>query len=164
MILAPTIPSRLVTWVEGVVEDWLGLTINRRKTRVVRLTLRGRESITFLGHTFRYERRATGGRYVAAMPSTQAVAQCRAAVRRIVHSRRSLVPIAVLIAQVNQLLRGWGQYFGFGYERRAFREVNAYVVARLTHHLQRRSQRPCRPPAGVSWYAYLTRTLGMVQL
>ena len=53
VILARTITPTLVGWVEATVEDWLGLTINRRKTRVVRLTPTGRESVTFLGYTFR---------------------------------------------------------------------------------------------------------------
>ena len=163
VILARTITPTLVGWVEATVEDWLGLTINRRKTRVVRLTPTGRESVTFLGYTFRYERdrRRLGGRYLAAMPSTAAVGQCRAALREVVHSRRGLVPVSVLIAEVNQRLRGWRAYFGFGYPQRAYHELNAYVVTRLTRHLQRRSQRPCRPPAGRSWYRYLTMQLGL---
>jgi RNA-directed DNA polymerase len=164
VILARTIAPPLERWVEATVEDWLGLTINRRKTRVVQLTPRGRESVTFLGYTFRYERSARGGRYMAAMPSPQAVAQCRAALRGVVHSRRGLVPVPVLVAEVNRTLRGWAQYFRFGYPRRAYHQINAYVVTRLTKHLQRRSQRPCRPPPGVSWYHYVTTDLGVVLL
>ena len=163
VLLASAIGPRVAAWVEAVVEGWLGLTINRRKTRVVTLTLDGGESVTFLGYTFRYRRdqRCRGGRYVAPEPSHQAVCRFRAELRRVIHPRRGWVPVPDLITQVNRMLRGWGQYFQFGYPRRAHREVNAYVMARLTKHLHRRSQRPCRPPAGASWYRYLTVDLGL---
>jgi RNA-directed DNA polymerase len=166
VILAKTIPPSLVGWVEGTVEGWLGLTINRVKTRVLTLAPDGEESVTFLGYTFRYERDRFGRaqRYLVAAPSVAAVGRCRAAVRRLVQSSRGSVPVPVLIEQVNRMLRGWGQYFSFGYPRRAHRAVNAHVVTRLTKHLQRRSQRPCRPPAEHSWYRYLTTELGLVLL
>ena len=101
------------------------------------------------------------------MPSRTAVRRCWQAVRQLA-SR----PVAgkcqspVLIGQVNQLLRGWGQYFQFGYPRSGvWAGGNAYVVARLTHHLQRRSQRPCHPPAGMSCAStIITRTCGMLRL
>ncbi len=49
-------------------------------------------------------------------------------------------------------LEGWKNYFDLGYQRVAFGEINTYVRARLTRHLRRRSQRPFRPPEGVSYY------------
>ena len=72
-------------------------------------------------------------------------------------------PIRVMIAEINRHLRGWRNYFGQGYPRQAFRRINAYVCERLTRHLKRRSQRPYRPPEGVSWYEQLHR-LGLVPL
>ena len=163
VILAPTISPAVVGWVEAVVEGWLGLTINRTKTRVVSLVPTGEAQVTFLGYTFRYERDQFGRphRYLVAVPSVDAVARCRAELRRLVSTRRGAVPVAVLIAQVNRMLRGWRQYFSFGYPRRAYRAVNAYAIERLMHHFRRRSQRPCRPPAGQSWYHYLTSELGL---
>jgi RNA-directed DNA polymerase len=163
VILAKVISPRVVDWVEATVEGWLGLTINRTKTRVVALEPTGEGQMTFLGYTFRYEPDQFGreGRYLAAFPSDRAVTRCRAAVRRLVNTRRGWVPLPVLIEQVNRMLRGWAQYFRFGYPRRAYRAVNGYVVARLTKHAKRRSQRPCRPPAGVSWYEFFTAQLGL---
>ena len=38
-----------------------------------------------------------------------------------------------------------------------------YIVERLTRHLQRRSQRAYRPPAGASFYAHL-QALGLQRL
>jgi RNA-directed DNA polymerase len=163
VILARTVAPTLERWVEATVEDWLGLTVNRRKTRVVRLAPRTGETLSFLGYTFGYEpdQFGRGHHYVVAVPSRQAVLDCGARVRQILHSRRGGVPVAELIGELNRMLQGWRQYYQFGHPRRAYRRVNAYVQARLTRHLHRRSQRPCRPPAGVSWYHYLTHHLGL---
>ncbi len=45
----------------------------------------------------------------------------------------------------------------------AFREVNTYTRQRLTIHVRRRSQRPFRPPEGVSYYEHFAR-MGLVYL
>ena len=166
VILAQTIGADVEDWVERTVEGWLGLTINRTKTRTIVLGPDRDAAVTFLGYTFRYEPDRFGRRhrYVVAVPSAQAVTRCRAAVRQLVNAHRGHLPIAVVVGEVNRLLRGWRQYFSFGYPRRAHRAVNAYVVARLTKHLQRRSQRPYRPPVGMSWYSYLTTDVGLVLL
>jgi RNA-directed DNA polymerase len=60
-----------------------------------------------------------------------------------------------LIDQINVHLAGWSNYFGHGYPRDAFRQINHFVQERLVRHLQRRSQRPYRPRGQVSWYAHL---------
>ena len=163
VILAKTIGPAVEQWVERTVEGWLGLTINRRKTRTIVLAPGQEGAVTFLGYTFRYERDrfGRGHQYLVAVPSANAVTRCRAAVRQLVSPHRGYVPIAELVGEVNRMLRGWRQYFSFGYPRQAHQVVNAYVVARLTKHLHRRSQRPCRPPAGRSWYSYLTTELGL---
>ena len=163
VILAKAIGPEVPDWVERTVEGWLGLTINRQKTRTIVLAPGQPDAVTFLGYTFRYERDRFGRehQYLVAVPSQKAVTRCRAAVRQVVNSHRGHLPTTVVVAKVNRMLRGWGQYFSFGYPRRAYRAVNAYVVTRLTKHLQRRSQRPYRPPADQSWYRYLTTELGL---
>ena len=163
VIQAKAIGPEVEAWVERTVEGWLGLAINRTKTRTIVLAPGRGEAVTFLGYTFRYERDrfGRGHQYVVAVPSAEAVSRCRAAVRQVVNTHRGHLPVAMVVGEVNRLLRGWGQYFSFGYPRRAYRRVNAYVVARLTKHLQRRSQRPYRPPVDQSWYSYLTTEVGL---
>ncbi len=68
-----------------------------------------------------------------------------------------------LIEELNRHLKGWKNYFDFGYPRQAFREIDTYVRYRLTQHLRRRSQRPFRPPEGVSYYDQIQR-FGLVRL
>lgn len=76
---------------------------------------------------------------------------------------KCFVPIPLLIAQINTHLGGWGNYFGKGYPRKAFRQINRFVQERLERHLKRRSQRPFRVTGGVSWYAQLQR-MGLASL
>jgi RNA-directed DNA polymerase len=163
VIMARFVGVHITAWVEETVEEWLGLKINRTKTRVVRVVPSEAESLDFLGYTFRYDhdRFGRGHRYLTAVPSDKAVARAREKVRTLVGRKQSHVPIRDLVEQVNQSLGGWKNYFSFGHPRRAQRAMNAFVIARLTQHLKRRSQRPCRPPAGMTYYRFLTQHLGL---
>jgi RNA-directed DNA polymerase len=163
VIMARYVGARITGWVERTVEDWLGLKINREKTRVVSVTRQSGESLDFVGYTFRYDWDRYGGgyKYLTAVPSDKAVARRKERVRERTGAKRCFVPVAELVQQMNRELRGWGEYFSYGYPRRAHRKVNAFVVARLTKHLKRRSQRACRPPAGMTYYQFLTRRLGL---
>jgi RNA-directed DNA polymerase len=163
VIMARYVGPRITQWVHTVVEGWLGLKINREKTRVVSVTRRSEESLDFVGYTFRYDwdRFGRGFRYLTVVPSAKAVARRKERTRELVGPKQCYVPMAELVDQVNRSLRGWKNYFSHGHPRRAHREVNAFVVGRLTRHLKRRSQRACRPPAGMSYYGFLTRRLGL---
>lgn len=164
VILARFIDHRIRNFVESTLEDWMGLTINRQKTRVVNLKEPG-ASLDFLGFTFRYERSWYGreGRYLTPQPSKKAIERERQKLREMTGPDMCPKSIRVMIAEINAHLHGWGNYFGWGYRQKAFRQINNFVRERMTRHLKRRSQRPYRPPAGVTWYAQLQR-LGLVYL
>jgi len=166
IIMARYIGTRIPRWVEQTVEGWLGLTINRTKTRVIVLSPREGPSLDFLGDTFRYDwdRHGRRTRYLTAVPSAKAMTKHRNALRALISKERAFVPLPALVKQVNQYRRGWAAYFSFGYPRGAYRVSNAFTVNRLTQHLARRSQRACRPPAGMTAYQFLTRRLGLALL
>ena len=149
---------RLLARVEELLEGWLGLTINRDKTRVVNLRDQG-TSLDFLGYTFRYDRDHFGRdrRYLNVFPSAKALDREREALRSRTASRFGWKPIPVLIQELRRHLAGWANYFGWGYPRPAFRKINVFVCDRLIRHLRRRSQRAFRPPEGRSWYHHLAR-------
>lgn len=163
VIMARFIDHRITGWVEQQLEGWLGLTINRTKTRVITLTPESGASVDFLGYTFRYDWDCFGRshRYLTAVPSVKATARYRDTVRGLLNAEHSFVPLRVLVRQVNQLHRGWGQYFSFGHPRRVRNDLNTFTIQRFWKHLQRRSQRACRPPAGMSCFSYLTQRLGL---
>ncbi len=164
VILAGHVGKRIEDFVESTLEGWMGLTINRDKTRVVKLSHPG-ESLDFLGYTFRYDRDRLGRphRYLNLFPSKKALERERQKLREMTGPTMCFKPIRVMIAEINRHLLGWARYFGYGYPRAAHRQINRFTRERLTRHLQRRSQRPYRPPKGVTWYAQLER-LGLVYL
>ena len=163
VIMARYVGGRITAWVEGTLEGRFALTINRKKTRVIELTPGGEARLDFVGYTFEYEwdRLGRGHRYLTAAPSDKAVDRRKEELRKLTGAQKSFVPIAILVKQVNRQNRGWKQYFSYGRPRGAYRVVNTFTVARLTKHLGRRSQRPCRPPAEMSYYGFLTRRLGL---
>lgn len=154
----------VVQFIESKLERWMGLEVNREKTRVVDLKQVG-TSVDFLGYTFRYDRDRFGGprRYLNVVPSKKAVVRERAALRAMTSSRFGYKPIPDLIAELNRNLQGWSAYFCFGYPSQAYHDLNYYVQHRLRIHLNRRSQRGYRAPTGVSLYAHLRR-LGLQYL
>jgi RNA-directed DNA polymerase len=158
VVLARYQSRRLVEWIEGTLEGRFGLTINREKTRVVRLDSPG-ASLDFLGFTLRYQRCRfrRGRRYLAVVPSARSLDRARQKLRELTGSHRGLLPIPLVIGEVNRWLRGWGGYFRHGYPSEAFRELNWHVERRLGRHLRRRSQRAYRVPAGESVHAHLQR-------
>jgi RNA-directed DNA polymerase len=164
VILARYQSRHLIDWVESLLEGRFRLTINRKKTRVVKLNESG-ASLDFLGFTFRYDRswHRRDGRYLNVFPSKKSLARLRERLRELTGSRRCFMPITEMIAELNRTLLGWKPYFRHGYPRMAFRDVNRFALDRLVVHLQRRSQRPFRPPEGVSFYAHL-HALGLQRL
>jgi RNA-directed DNA polymerase len=164
VVLARYQGDRLQEYIESKIETWMGLELNRDKTKVVNLRRPG-ESLDFLGYTFRYDQsiKMQGSTYLNVIPSKKALQAERDTLRAMINRRKNHVPVRVLIYQVNRQLRGWANYFSFGYPRMAMRSVNWFVRSRLTRHLRRRSQRPYRPPKGRSFYQHL-KQLGLMYL
>lgn len=164
VVLARWQGSRLTKWIESKIEGWLGLEINREKTRVVNLKQEG-TSLDFLGFTFRYydDLKGQGWRYLNVSPSAKALKREREKLHIMTDHRQCFKPIPRLIEELNRHLEGWRNYFDFGYPRVAFREINTYTRHRLVQHLRRRSQRPFRPPEGVSYYEQFHR-FGLIRL
>jgi len=164
VVLARYSGSRLRDFIETKIETWLSLKLNRDKTKVIDLRQPG-ASLDFLGFTFRYDRdlKGRGFRYLNVTPSSEALQAQRDALCKMVNSRQSHVPVPHLIESVNRQLRGWANYYSFGYPRKAKRMMNWYVRSRLVKHLCRRSQRPFRPPKGRSFYQHF-KQLGLIYL
>ena len=161
VVLARYQTRRLAEFIETKLERWMGLELNREKTRVVDLTQAG-TSVDFLGYTFRYDRDLYGHsrRYLNVVPSKKAVMKERAALRAMTGSRYCFKPVPDLIQELNRNLQGWAAYFRIGYPGAAYRNLNHYVRQRLQIHLNRRSQRGYRAPADTSLYSHF-RKLGL---
>ena len=156
--------SRIRDYVEEKIETWLGLEINREKTKVVDLSQPG-AGFDFLGFTFRYDRdlKGRGFKYLNVTPSRKSIHAERETLRGMISCHQSHVPIPRLIKGVNRHLAGWARYYSFGYPRKEMRRMNWFIRSRLIKHLKRRSQRPFRPPEGGSFYEHLDK-LGLIYL
>jgi len=164
VVLARYQSGKLIGFIELKLEGWMGLEINREKTRVVNLKQKG-ASLDFLGFTFRYDQDLKGGahRYLNVFPSRKSMKRERGQIKEMTTKEMCFKPIPKLVQEMNRQLKGWSNYFRFGYPRKSFREMNSYVRLRLTIHLRRRSQRRYRPPEGVTYYEQLKR-LGLIYL
>ena len=96
-------------------------------------------------------------------PSEKALKKEREKLHEMTNHQQVCKPMPELIEGLNRHLKGWKNYFDFGYPRLAFREINSYIRERLAQHLRRRSQRPFRPPEGVTFYEQIRR-IGLVSL
>ena len=158
VVLAWKQTPRLTQWIESKLEGWMGLEINREKTRVVELWREPKERLDFLGYSFRYDRdlHGRGGRYLNLFPSKKSVTRERGVVKERVHALRFLPPHE-LCRVLNYHLIGWAGYFRLGYPSKAFRAIDRYVRECIYRNLKRRSQRPFRLPSGTTMYQYLER-------
>ncbi len=163
VVMAKYQSLELQRYIENVIEGWLGLEINREKTKIVDLKKGGR--LQFLGYEMRYKKSPKGHPWpmLCLEPSKESIMRARQKVNEILGTNKGCVPIPVLIGQVNRFLGGWSNYFKIGYNRIANRKLNHHNIDRLTRHLRRRSQRPYRPPEGTSYYA-TCRKLGLKYL
>jgi RNA-directed DNA polymerase len=164
VVLAKQMDTDTVEFIESRLEGKFQLEINREKTRVVDLREEG-ASLDFLGYTFRYDRDLKGRdqQYLNMVPSKKAVQRERTKLHEMTDSHQCFKPIVTLIGELNRHLIGWANYYSIGYPTGVYWEIDWYVRGRLIQHLQRRSQRPFRPPEGVSWYQHLAQ-LGLVSL
>jgi len=158
VILARYMGPRVTRWVEKKLEEDLGLKLNRDKTNIVRMGRRG-ESLDFLGFTLRYDRDLKGRdkQYLNVFPSRQAIARLRDKTRNKTLSGYKK-PLKEVIKEINVILRGWANYFRYGYPRKVFRDMNHFVRCRFKRFVLNRSQRRSKPfRQGESLYAGLKR-------
>ena len=152
VILARYIGVSLKQYIEEVLENELGLTINQAKTRIVNL-LEDKASFDFLGFTFRFDIDINGNpwKYLNIFPSDRSLANLRDELRQTIKVGRKMSLMAT-IGKVNTILRGWSNYFDFGYPRVVFRKVNYFVRQRFSCLLRRMSQRRCTELDGDTYY------------
>jgi RNA-directed DNA polymerase len=121
----------------GEVLAGLGLEMRPDRTRVVDLR-EGREGLDFLGCHFHarmsgrvWERYGEVRYYLHRWPSQRAMKRVREKVRAKTGRNRAGVDVRDVIADLNPLLRGWGNYFRTGNAANKFRQIDEYVVRRL---------------------------------
>jgi RNA-directed DNA polymerase len=136
----------------------LGLELHPEKTRIVDLR-EGREGFDFLGCHFharvsgRMLERGIRRYYLHRWPSQRAMKRIRGRIRDLTDRRRraGLKDIREVIAVLNPILRGWGNYFRSGNAAVKFRQVDRHVWRRLKSLLVKRKGRNLRAGEAAVW-------------
>ena len=134
----------------------LGLELAPDKTKVVDLR-EGREGFDFLGCHFHARvsgkllERGIRRYYLHRWPSQRAMKRLRAKVRTRTGRNRCHTDIREVIADLNRVLRGWGNYFRTGNAAGKFVQVDRYVVGRLRGLLVKRYGRNLHAGRSTAW-------------
>jgi RNA-directed DNA polymerase len=156
---------------ESAREIRLGLELHPEKTRIVDLR-EGREGFDFLGCHFRARvsgRMAARGvrrYYLHRWPSQRAMKRIRARIRELTDRRRraGIKDIREVIADLNPVLRGWGNYFRTGNAADKFIQIDRHVAWRLKRLLIKRKGRNLRAGRADRWTRQWLVGLGLHQL
>ena len=126
--------------IQKVMES-LGLTLNPEKTRLVDLR-RGKEGFIFLGCTVRKRRsvqRNPRWHFMQRWPSPKAMKRLRERVHELTQARgNGARNVKEVIANLNPVLKGWGNYFRTGNADREFTKLDRYIADRIRRWLRRR--------------------------
>jgi hypothetical protein len=124
---------------ERILEQ-LGVTLHAGKTRIVHV----RHGFEFLGYKIKRGQRSlrlpaekirsgvrAGDLY--AFPRAKSIQHFKDQIRRRTR-RKAPVTTRELIAEINPVIRGWGQYFCKAHVRRLFHRLDRWIVRRLWSH------------------------------
>lgn len=145
------------------VEGWLGLIINKEKTKVVDLKQKG-TSIDFLGFNLKFAKsKFTKGQYLKIEPKKKAFAKAKTEIKEKLTSRNNYKPVKQIVQEVNGYLKGWAEYFSLGHPFKIFAKLDHFVAERLRRHLHKRSQRGYKKREEQTWYQVF-KEMGLIRL
>jgi group II intron reverse transcriptase/maturase len=141
-----------------VVLERLGLELHPEKTRRVDLS-EGKEGFDFLGCHLRkrmsgriWEKEGRRVYFLQRWPSAKAMKRVRSRIHELTdHRHDGVTDVRELIAGLNPVLRGWGNYFGSGNAAKKFNQLDEYVYERLRAFLRRRHKRHLKAGRAATW-------------
>jgi RNA-directed DNA polymerase len=158
IVMAKYMGKRISSWIEEKIETSLKLSINKEKTKIVKLGEKG-ATLNFLGYSYRFDKDLKGRnrKYLNMFPSDKSLERLKEKIKDKT-GRANASALRDVIDDLNKLLKGWTSYFKLGYPRKAYRDINYYMLTRFNRFMKNRSQRRCkiRKP-GESLYACLVR-------
>jgi RNA-directed DNA polymerase len=159
VILSRGCAAEALNWTRRMMTR-IGLTLNEAKTGIKRART---EQFDFLRYTFGPQRlRKNGLEYLGASPSKKSVSRLRRKVGDLL-GRYNMAPWSDVRDQLNRILLGWSNYFGYGTRLMAYRAVDHYVYDRVLYFLRHRHKMASR---GTSHFsdAIVYGTLGVLRL
>jgi RNA-directed DNA polymerase len=134
VILSRGCAAEALNWTRSVMTR-IGLTLHEAKTGIKQARS---ERFDFLGYTFGPHRlRKDGHVYLGASPSKKSVSRLRQKVADLLVSQ-NVTPWTDVRDDLNRILRGWSNYFGYGTRMKAYRAVDHHVYERVRNFLRHR--------------------------
>ena len=128
----------------------MGLTINREKTRITKLS----EGFDFIGFEFVKRRSPNSGKLnIYIHPSKSSQRNIRRRIKSFTKRRAPIRPVE-FVQQVNQTVRGWVNYYRHTNASDAFRRLQRFINTRFRRYLNYRSK-----GRGFGWKKYPNATL-----
>lgn len=112
--------ERVLKSVKRILENELGLVVHPTKTKIVDNLS---EPFTFLGYTFK--------KGFFHNPSDQAIKKFKDKVRDVTKKNLTVNLEEFIKSRLNPILRGWGRYFGIGFSKTLFINLDKWVRRRL---------------------------------
>jgi group II intron reverse transcriptase/maturase len=148
----------------------LGLELHPDKTRRVEI-FDGKEGFDFLGCHLRkrmsgaiWEKQGKRMYFLHRWPSQRAMKRIRQRVKELTPRSRCHADIRAVIARLNPVLLGWGNYFRSGNATRKFIQIDGYVWRRLRSLRLARKGRNLRPGEAHGWTREYFEHLGLTRL
>jgi RNA-directed DNA polymerase len=148
----------------------LGVELHPEKTRRVEL-FDGKEGFDFLGcHLHKrlsgplWEKTGRKLYFLQRWPSQRAMQRIRQRIRDLTPRGRCHADLREVIADLNPVLRGWGQSFRTGNAATRFTQLDAYVCRRLCSLRCKRKGRNLRPGEVKRWTRESFENLGLYRL
>ena len=142
----------------------LGLHLHPDKTRIACLS-KGEDGFVFLGFSHRKVRswKRPDRYFLQKWPSDRNMSLIRSKIKAATGRNQVSRPVSVVVADLNPMLRGWGNYFRWGNSARKFAAIDSYVhqrLAILASNKEGRRGRNWKKRFTYSW----VRSLGVHQL
>jgi group II intron reverse transcriptase/maturase len=148
----------------------LGLELHPQKTRRVKL-YDGKQGFDFLGCHLRkrlsgriWEQQHQRLYYLHRWPSQRSMKQVRARVRELTPRSRCHADLRMVIADLNPVLRGWGNYFRTGNAADQFIRIDSFVLRRLRALRRARKGRHLKAGAWRCWTREYFERLSLYRL
>jgi len=135
--------QRALIFAERFLREELGVQLNSRKTRIVRI----RQGFEFLGYKVKkgkglrlpaQKRQAKANQYdLYAVPREKSVRKFKDQIRKLTR-RKAPVTLRELIEQINPVIRGWGNFYCKAHVRLLFNRLDRWIERRIYSFLAKR--------------------------
>jgi RNA-directed DNA polymerase len=140
----------------------LGLELHPEKTKIVDLR-EGREGFDACV-SGRMLERGVRRYYLHRWPAQRAMKRIRARIKLLTVRARVGMDIRDVIAELNLILRGWGNYFRTGNAAKKFNQIDRYVVWRLGRWMRKRYGRNLKAGQWAVWTREFFEAHGLYRL